>query len=106
MVPRPLVWSRVLGDGGVAAKGQDGDMPARVPCGHRARRRNVNTPKNAIEWQEAVDAAYFGLLLDSARQYGLVTGVPEINIERAEELLREGRQRGFVPHKDDPRSRW
>jgi hypothetical protein len=52
------------------------------------------------EWQEAVDAAEFMLLLDSSRQYGLVTGGPKVNIERCEEILREGKQRGFEPAED------
>jgi hypothetical protein len=31
-------------------------------------------PETADEWQEAVDIAEFWLLIDSARQYGLVKG--------------------------------
>lgn len=54
-------------------------------------------PETAEEWQEAVNVAEFYLLLDSARQYGLIEGGPLIDIERCEELLRRGRQKGFQP---------
>jgi hypothetical protein len=37
------------------------------------------------------------LLLDSARQYGLVTGGPEVDVARCLELLDRGRQLGHVP---------
>jgi len=37
------------------------------------------------------------LLLDSARQYGLVTGGPEIDVERCEEILTLGKARGIEP---------
>jgi hypothetical protein len=56
-------------------------------------------PKNAGEWQEAVDAACFLLLIDSARQYGLITGGPTVNVSRCEDILERGRKQGVVPHK-------
>ena len=37
------------------------------------------------------------LALDSARQYGLVTGGPVIDVDRCWELLARGRAKGFVP---------
>lgn len=54
-------------------------------------------PKTPEEWQEAVDAAEGALVLDSARQYGLVTGGPEINIARCCEILERGKGFGIEP---------
>jgi len=49
------------------------------------------------EWQLSVDLASFYLHLDSARKYGLVTGGPEINLRRCEEILEAGRAQGITP---------
>src|SRR5919109_1085224 len=38
----------------------------------------MTEPQNPKEWQEAIDAAEFYLALDSARQYGLLTGGPTV----------------------------
>lgn len=54
-------------------------------------------PESATEWQDAVNAARFYLLLDDARLYGLVTGGPVVNRDRCRDLLREGERRGWVP---------
>jgi hypothetical protein len=54
-------------------------------------------PQNDAEWQEAVNAAHFLLCLDAARQYGLVTGGPEIDIDRCLTIVERGQVRGFVP---------
>lgn len=47
--------------------------------------------------QPLVDGAEFLLLLDAGRQYGLLTGGPEIDVERCEAALRVGARRGLVP---------
>jgi hypothetical protein len=57
-------------------------------------------PSTAAEWQEAVDLAEFLLTLDSARQYGLVTGGPTVNVDRCAQLLEEGAARGITPSSD------
>lgn len=57
-------------------------------------------PRTKAEWQEAVDAAEAALLLDSASKYGLVTGGPTIDVDRAVDLITRGRRRGIVPAKD------
>jgi hypothetical protein len=62
--------------------------------------RKVQDPQNDAEWQEAVDLASALLHLDSARQYGLVTGGPEINVERCARLVADGARRGVVPSPD------
>jgi hypothetical protein len=53
-------------------------------------------PQSPDEWQEAVDLAKFHLLLDSAVQYGLVTG-PRANVERCLDILRRGGNLGYNP---------
>jgi len=57
----------------------------------------MKNPHTKGEWQEAVDAAEAMLCLDSARKYGLVTGGPEVNVGRAVELLKRGKQLGILP---------
>jgi hypothetical protein len=54
-------------------------------------------PETPQEWQAAVDAAEFYLNMDSARQYGLLTGGPKVNADRCEEILRRGKRKGYVP---------
>lgn len=56
-------------------------------------------PRTAEEWQEAADAAEFMLLLDSCRQYGLITGGPEAKLERCEWVLAEAAKRQIFPRK-------
>ena len=57
-------------------------------------------PGSREEWQEAVDAAHTLLLVDSARQYGLIIGGPNVHIKRCEEILRQGHERGIRPTDD------
>ena len=59
--------------------------------------RMTKEPETPEQWQEAVNLAEFYLLLDSARQYGLLEGGPSLDIERCEELLQRGKQQGFQP---------
>lgn len=56
--------------------------------------RNPQTPE---EWQEAVDAAKFFLLVHDCMLYGLIEDCPTINVERCEQPLMEGMQGGFFP---------
>jgi hypothetical protein len=55
------------------------------------------SPSTPTEWQEAVDLAEFLLLLDSAKQYGLIEGGPAINTARCADLLECGRGKGYIP---------
>lgn len=55
-------------------------------------------PRTDEDWQRAVDMAEGALLLDSARMYGLVTGGPQVNVDRCQDLLERGRARGCVPN--------
>jgi hypothetical protein len=64
---------------------------------------SIAPPKNPTtheEWQNAVDAAEAFSVLHSARLYGLVTGGPEINIERCVEILEQGKQLDITPSPD------
>jgi hypothetical protein len=54
-------------------------------------------PETPAEWQDAVDAADFFIAMDSCQQYGLITGGPRVNCERARELLDRGRALGYTP---------
>jgi hypothetical protein len=60
----------------------------------------VKNPKKPGEWREAVDAAHGALTLESARQFGLVTGGPEVDVERCEEILHRGAALGYLPGPD------
>jgi hypothetical protein len=60
----------------------------------------MQDPQNNAEWQEAVGLASALLHLDSARQYGLVTGGPEINVERCTRIVAAGALRGVTPLPD------
>lgn len=59
--------------------------------------RDRRTPE---EWQQAVDGAEALLLIDSARQYGLITGGPVVDVERCSEILKQGAARGIKPAAD------
>jgi hypothetical protein len=60
----------------------------------------VRDPQTPAEWQAAVNGAAFLLSLDAARQYGLVTGGPVINMDRCVAMLDRGRRLGYTPAPD------
>jgi len=60
----------------------------------------TRNPKTAAEWQEAVDGAYFYRLLYDAWLYGLITPEPkEVNVERCDWILDQGRKLNVYPQK-------
>lgn len=61
-------------------------------------------PKNAREWQEAVDLAETLLLIAAARDYGLIAGGPAINVDRCDQIRNAGARRGVVPDPDAVRA--
>jgi hypothetical protein len=63
-------------------------------------RKKPTNPSTLAEWQEAVNGAYFYLLIDSAKQYGLITHNMQINIERCEEIIRLGKEQGIKPQEE------
>lgn len=54
-------------------------------------------PDSDGEWQECVDLAHGLLAIQSAREYGLITGGPHCDTDRCVELLELGKARGFTP---------
>ena len=60
-------------------------------------RRDPQTPE---EWQDAVDGAQALLEIDSAKQYGLITGGPDADVQRCEEILLYGKALGVTPSDD------
>lgn len=60
----------------------------------------IRDPETPAEWQNAVDAARGSLALDGAREYGLIIGGPEVNVERCQHLLEQGEERGVYPSDD------
>ncbi len=61
------------------------------------RRKATADPSTPAEWQEAANGASFFLLVDSAKQYGLLTGGPQINAERCDDILRRAKAIGIQP---------
>lgn len=57
-------------------------------------------PVTDEQWQDAVDASHALLTLEAAHLYGLVTGGPEVNVQRCVEILEDGRERGIRPSAD------
>lgn len=66
----------------------------------------MTDPQTEAEWQAAADAAEFLLLIDSARQYGLITGAEGVNADRCQELLARAAERGIFPTALESRRRW
>ena len=66
----------------------------------RALRGHGQRPQTREQWHEAVDGAYSLLCLDSARQYGLVTGGPRVNVERCRAVLEQGAAMSIRPAPD------
>lgn len=62
-----------------------------------AKKKNPYDPRTLEEWQEAADGAELALLIDSCRQYGLIEGGPEYDLERCDWILKEAKKRGIVP---------
>lgn len=60
-------------------------------------------PQTPDEWRAAIDAADFLLLLDAARQYGVITGGPVVAVDRCIEILERGADLGFFPSPPDRR---
>lgn len=61
------------------------------------KRSKPRDPATRLEWQEAVNAAYFLLSLASARAYGLAEGGPEVDEDRCRRILEDGKARWVIP---------
>jgi len=58
-------------------------------------------PKTEEQWREAVTLAEVLLDIDAARNFGLLTGGPSVNVDRCVEIVRRGRARMLVALSDD-----
>lgn len=61
----------------------------------------VYEPVTAEDWRHVVTLAEVLLDVDSARRYGLITGGPEVDVARCQDILTRARQRGIVPCAED-----
>lgn len=65
----------------------------------------MKDPETTEEWQEAVNLSDLYLRVDSARAYGLLTGGPEVDTERCQEILDRGAKKRIHPTwSDDQRA--
>ncbi len=60
----------------------------------------MDEPQTLDDWQDVADLSTTYLALESARQYGLIEGGPEVNVERCEELLAGAAALGIEPRDD------
>ena len=65
----------------------------------------MKDPESGAEWQLVVDLAESYLRVDSARQYGLISGGPGVNVARCQDLLQRGKALGWVPRTGAVRAR-
>lgn len=49
------------------------------------------------EWQYAADLAELALMFDACRMFGLVTGGPNVNADRAHAIIEQAARRGVEP---------
>lgn len=54
-------------------------------------------PRSRAEWINASNLAYTLLCIDSARQYGLIEGGPQVNVEQCELIVERAKMRGIKP---------
>src|SRR5687768_7942284 len=72
-----------------ARPGRGADM------GKLAELMEVRDPQTLDEWQHAVNLAEMHLRIDSARQYGLITGGATVDVDRCLEIIAGGAWRGI-----------
>jgi hypothetical protein len=61
------------------------------------RRNSVKYPEEKEDWQLAVSLAQALILVNSARQHGLVGIDPKCDIRRCEDILKRGKAIGVEP---------
>ena len=57
----------------------------------------MQQPQTRDEWQHATNLAHTLLLIDAARLYGLITGGPDIDAARCEEIIDRAQALGITP---------
>jgi hypothetical protein len=60
----------------------------------------MKTPRTPAQWQEAVDGAAGARVIADCMMYGLLQGDVEINVERCDYILEQGKRRGILPSHD------
>jgi hypothetical protein len=58
-------------------------------------------PHSPQEWRDAAACADVLLAVDAARQYGLITGGPTIDVRRCVDLLARAKAQGIAPTADE-----
>ena len=54
-------------------------------------------PETPEEWRAAVNGARLYRALHDCKLYGLITGGPDVNAARCDEILEAGARRGYRP---------
>lgn len=57
----------------------------------------MKDPQTPEQWRMAAAMAQACIVLDAARQYGLVTGGPGVNLNRCLEVVARAKARDIVP---------
>lgn len=74
----------------------DQEHPQRVQSESNSRRRPWSRePRAPQEWQDCLDKIALLMLIDSARQYGLISGGPLAKVDRCLRLMRKGERLGY-----------
>lgn len=60
----------------------------------------MHDPETLEEWQEAADLSEVLLTIEDARIHGLITGGPEVDLDRCRELLDRALELGITPSPD------
>ena len=81
-----------------AAEQTDGRQAGERDPGQERLTVDIRNPITDTEWQIAVTLAQAALMLESARQYGLIVGGPTIHVERALLLIEIGATKGITPN--------
>lgn len=62
--------------------------------------RPIKDPETPAERREAVCLADGLLVIDAARNYGLITGGPDVDVARCQDILEQARDRGHKPQEN------
>ena len=57
-----------------------------------------NDPTTFEEWQDAANAAEAWLRFDSAKKYGLISGGPDVDVDRCDDILKKAKRLGITPN--------
>lgn len=66
-------------------------------CDNFQKRNDVKDPEEKEDWQLAVSLARALILVDAARQHGLVSADPKCDLKRCEVIIERGKAIGVEP---------